>query len=31
VSEMARFYRYLELRMPAIIEEWEKERRSPTV
>lgn len=28
VTEMARFYRYLEMRMPAIIEEWEAERRS---
>ena len=27
VTEMARFYRYLEHRMPAIIEEWEAERR----
>ena len=27
VSEMARFYRYLEKRMPVIIEEWEAERR----
>jgi len=27
VAEMARFYRYLEHRMPAIIEEWEAERR----
>lgn len=26
VTEMARFYRYLEHRMPAIIEEWEAER-----
>ena len=26
VTEMAKFYRYLEHRMPAIIEEWEAER-----
>lgn len=28
VSEMSRFYRYLERRMPAIIDEWEAERRT---
>lgn len=28
VSEMARFYRYLEDRMPLIIEEWEAQRRA---
>lgn len=26
VTEMAKFYKYLEQRMPAIIEEWEAER-----
>ena len=29
LAEMARFYRFLERRMPQLLEEWEAERRLP--
>ncbi|WP_426517775.1 GbsR/MarR family transcriptional regulator [Diaminobutyricibacter sp. McL0618] len=29
LAEMARFYRFLERRMPQLLEEWEAERRIP--
>ncbi len=29
LAEMARFYRFLDRRMPQLLEEWEAERRTP--